>query len=509
MTEPRVDGPAQEQIRAYVHEVEDIGEPVIRRPRTARGVALVGARILTGTIGIGVAVVTIAAAVLLPLPRVAVAPVSRLVTPVAAAQQRVCAGPLLRLGDDSGQGATTVSSVGQPVVQFNQTVGQATIASLASTNNTAGVAPQLLTLLPVKPTQLGLPPLLSASQVQSIAAGDLVGLAAAQCVEAANDSWLVGGSTKTGRTTLITLSNPSKVIATVDLSIFSETGPVPAAGSDGIVVAPGGQRVLSMAGFAPNLASLVVRVQSRGGLVVATLQQSIVRTLEPGGVDIIGAAAGPSTLNVIPGLTIANGVAVAAKQAQDGFADLGSIIRLYLPGTNSARAEITIVPENGAEPATPVSIVVQPGVVTDVPLDSYPDGSYTVTIATDKPIVAGARVSTVGSAGQTDFAWSASAVSVTGRVLVAIAPGPSPLLHLANPTQQNTTVTMAIAGQADLHLVVPAGGSITQAVGGGASYQLSDFRALAVAVSYNAEGQLAGFGVRPPAPARAAIRIYP
>ncbi|CAN5187224.1 hypothetical protein BH09ACT2_BH09ACT2_21650 [soil metagenome] len=495
------------ETRAYVTEVEDVAEPVAKAPRTARGALLVGARVLTGVIGIAVAAVAIGAAVLVPLPSHTAPPVSRLVTPVASAQQRICAGPLLRLGDDTGQAATSVSSVGRPAVRYGQTVGKATLEPLASTDSTTGVAPDLLTLPPRANTSAA--PLLSGSQVQAVSSGDLVGLAAAECAEGSSDSWLVGGATDTGRTTLITLSNPSNVVATVNLSIFSETGPIVAAGTDGIVVPPGGQRVLSLAGFAPNITSPVVRVQSRGGQVVADLQQSIVRTLEPGGVDIVGTSAAPSTLTVIPGLVLSNGTAVAARQAESGFGDLSAIIRLYVPGADSAKAEITIVPENGSEPAIPVRMVVQPGIVTEVPLDSYPDGSYTVTIASDKPLVAGARTSTVGTAGQSDFAWSTSTTSVVSRALVTIAPGPTPLLHLANPTQKDATVTLSHAADADVSVRVPAGRTVSQPVIGGANYTLTGFDKLAISVSYLGDGQLATFSVSPSAPASRPIVIYP
>lgn len=496
------------ETRAYVTEVPDIAEPVAKSPRTARGAVLIGARIFTGLIGVGVAAVAIGAAVLVPLPTHTVVPTSRLVTPVASAQQRVCAGPLLRLGNDAGQSATSVSSVGRPVIRYGQSVGAATLAPLASTDSTTGVSPDLLTL-PPRSSASSRPPLLSGSQTQAVSSGDLVGLAAAECTEPSSDSWLVGGATDTGRTTLVSLSNPSNVVATVNLSIFSETGPIVAAGTEGIVVPPGGQRVLSLAGFAPNVVSPVVRVQSRGGQVVADLQQSIVRTLEPGGVSIIGASAGPAALTVIPGVVLSNGTAVAARQAESGFGDLSAIIRLYVPGADPARAEITIAPEDGSQPAAPVRVVVQPGIVTEVPLDSYPDGSYTVTVASDKPLVAAARTSTVGSTGQTDFTWAVSTASVSKRVLVAIAPGPAPILHINNPTATSATVTLAHPGDAEITLTIPAGRTVNRAAIGGTNYTLTNFDALSLSVSYLGDGQLASFGVSPSAPASDSIRIYP
>ncbi|MBC7402828.1 MAG: hypothetical protein H7279_06600 [Microbacteriaceae bacterium] len=147
--------------------------------------------------------------------------------------------------------------------------------------------------------------------------------------------------------------------------------------------------------------------------------------------------------------------------------------------------------------------------MTEVPLDSYPDGSYTVTIATDRPLVAGARISTAGTTGQTDFAWSASTMSIARRALVSVAPGPTPLLHIANPTRKDATLTLSRSGEADVPVAVPAGRTVSQAVVGGASYRLSGFDELALSVSYLGDGQLAAFSVSPPAPAASPIVIYP
>jgi hypothetical protein len=258
-------------------EFETAPEPLPAAKGRTRVVVLAGGRIVAGAIGVAVAAAALAAAVLIPIPRYTVSQPSQVVTPVAADQQRVCAGPLLRLGDDSGAGATVVSSIGRPSVRSAQTDGTASAAELTATENTTGLAPEVLTL-PADGTSTTARPLLAGSQSQVADSADLVGLASAECAEASSDSWLVGGASVTGRTTLITLSNPSAVVATVTLTIYSEAGAVSAAGTDGIAVPAGGQRVFSLAGFAPNAVSPVLRVQSRGGQVVANLQQSTVRT---------------------------------------------------------------------------------------------------------------------------------------------------------------------------------------------------------------------------------------
>ena len=51
-------------------------------------------------------------------------------------------------------------------------------------------------------------------QSQQVDSGDYVGLAAADCEIAVGDSWLAGGATTTGRTTLLTLTNPTACAVT-------------------------------------------------------------------------------------------------------------------------------------------------------------------------------------------------------------------------------------------------------------------------------------------------------
>lgn len=499
-------GTTMSEREIFVEELDDTPEAEVRAPRTARGAALIGARVFAGVVGLVVAGVAIGGASLVALPSHSVTPLSTVVTPVPAAQQRVCAGPVLKLGDESGKSATAITSIGQPSVVHAQSAGTTAVAPLSSTDSKTGVTPESLTL---PPSAAHPDAALQGSQSELVASGDTVGFSASECAEGSSDSWLVGGATDTGRTTLVTLSNPSSVIATVTLTVYGESGAIVAAGTAGVVVPGRSQRVLSLSGFAPDVLSPVIHVQSVGGLIVANLQQSIVRTLAAGGVDTIGTSQSPSTLNLVPGIILADGASVSALQPQPGFSDLRTIIRVFVPGSVAARTEISIIPEDGSAALTPVRVIVQPGVVTDVPLDSYPDGSYTVMIASDKPVVTAARVSTVGSTGQSDFTWIPSAQPIATSALIAVAPGPSPQLNIANPTRKSITATLRQTGGPDLKLVVPAGGAVSQAVTGGSVYSVTGFDSLDFAVSYLGDGQLASFAVTPSAPASRPIRIYP
>jgi hypothetical protein len=364
--------------------------------------------------------------------------------------------------------------------------------------------------------------LLSGAQSQTVRDPDYVGLAAADCAVATGDTWLSGGSTSVGRTTLITLSNPTQVAATVDLSIFGENGPITAPGTSGIVVAPDGQRVLSLAGFEPNVISPVVHVTSTGGQIVAVLQESIVRGLVPGGVDIIGATAGPSLTNIIPGLQIGDptGLQQLASGGVD-FADLAAVLRLYAPGSGTVATTISLIPEDGKTIGTSFSYSLEAGRVTDVPIGELGRGSYTVSIVSPVPLVASARVSAAvpqtpapaapavtASTIATDFAWLSSASELTTRAQLTVAPGSSPVLHLANLTAKPTTVELAMVGGGTKQVVVPAGASTLLPVEPGETYQLTGFESLYAAVTLTDGGFIAHYTVHPPGTASTPVRVF-
>jgi hypothetical protein len=494
----------------------DDEEPEQKPKRTAKGAAIVGVRVLAGTIGIGVAAAAIVAAALVPLPTVAQGPVPVSVTPVPTAQQLVCPGSLFQLGDETGQDATTASSIGAAPVEFDSTSGTVTASPLAdATAEVDGPTSEPVVLSsPVGDTAVDDDVLISGAQSQVAARGDFRGLAATNCSQAVTETWLVGGSTATGRTTLITLVNPSDTSSSVNITISGENGPVSAPGAEGIVVQPHSQRVLSLAGFAPGIQAPVVRVVSKGGQIVANLQQSTVRGLEPGGVDVIGSTNAPATSQVIPGVVVANSGTLQSRLGEEGFADLATALRVFLPGEEGADVSVDVVSETEGGESRSFAITLDPGVVTDLPVDGLPDGSYTVNVTSERPVVAGLRVATVPAAGETpstgsDFAWLTSVQALRDRALVTVAAGPRPQLHLANPTDDEAEVSVEAISGDDIDVVVPANGSAVVDLVEGTTYEIGGFDTLYGAVSYQADTALAGYAVLPPASAAGPIDIYP
>ncbi len=488
---------------------EDLA-PEEAAPRNGlRTAGVVGARAVLGIVCLAVVAATIGAATLLPLPHVGAKAASTTVDPIPTSQELVCPGGLVRIASASGKGAATASSLGEPAIVGGANPGTVNPSSFAASDAGTGkslAAPRLLTTPGASGTALE-----SGAQSESISTAEFNGLASATCAAATGDTWLAGGATSVGRTTLLLLANPTDVDATVALQIFGESGAVSAPGMPGITVPAGGQRVLSLAGFAPDLVSPVVHVTSTGGQVVANLEQSTVRGLVPGGIDFVGTEQGPATKTVIPGIVLAGTDAVQAQLGQDGFDDLQTTLRVYLPGTKGTTASISIVSESGAATGQAIKKKLDPGVVIDLPLDGLTDGSYTISITSKLPLIASVRSSTAGSTtvgSATDFAWLAAAPLLTRPALVSIAPNMTSELHLSNPTSKEEDVVLASGDGTTVTAKVPANSSATATVTAGQTYKLSGYTRLYASVSGVTDGGITGYVVLPSASGQTPIRIY-
>ena len=370
------------------------------------------------------------------------------------------------------------------------------------TDSTA--APQELTV--PAPEGESAAPLVAGSQSQVLATETLTGLAVAACGEAASDAWLVGGSTDVGRTSLVLLTNPTTVLATVSLTVYGETGVIDAPGAAGILVQPGEQRVISLAGLAPNLISPIVNVQSVGGQVVATLQQSSIRGIEPGGIELIGATAVPALEQTIAGLN----VAIEPLPEQSSDPDAIPTVRLMTVGDAPATVQVGVISAAGTAAGSSTQVSLEPGIATEVPFPELTVGSYSVQVSSDEPVVAAARTSAVGTAGR-DFAWYPSSSELDGDFLVSVAAGPSPTLHLVNTATTDAEIVATPTTGETLRVSVAAGARADLPLAASASYVVTGGQSTIASVGYVGyvgDGQLASFALNPAGPLAESIRVY-
>ncbi|AYF98368.1 DUF5719 family protein [Protaetiibacter intestinalis] len=480
----------------------------------ARAATIISLRIVRGLVGAAAAVVVVGGVGLVPLPTIGIEPLATTVTPEPAEPLRLCAGSLLRLGDDTGANAGQASAVGTPRLTVAAEGGTASQAPLAGSDAGTGGTPQAPTLLsaPADATALA-----GAQAQTATGAGDLEGLAVSACTEPSSSQWLVGGSMTVGRTTMLLIANPTAVTAEVTLRIWGESGPVSAPGMSGIRVAPGTQRVLPLTGFAPGLASPVVHVEARGGQVVAALQTSVIRVLDPGGVDTVSAGVAPSRTSVVPAVRIADEEGVSSVLGIADYADLEAVARIGNPGETDASVELSLLPADEGGTASSFQLTVPAGTTTDVPLSSalelgeapIPDGSYSVVFSSDQPVVTAVRASTTPVAdvdadgtpepGDADLAWFAAAPVLGDGAAVAVADAPSPVLVAYNPDNAERTLTLTpIGGGESLTLVVPPARPASIALDRDTVYLLDGAVGLRAGVTFAASGRVGGYTVTSP-----------
>ena len=472
----------------------------------------IGLRSAALQLAAALAVATVAAAAFVPWPEHRNEAPSELVQPAESRQLRVCPGPFLALGEDAAA-ATTASSVGPADLVTAAEPADAVLEQVplaAPGNPNAGVdgTPVAIAAEPGG-VDAGM---LAGAQSQAVSTETLSGFAATACGEAVADAWLVAGATNLGRSGLVLLSNPTAVAATVDVRVIGETGAVEAPSALGIIVPPGSQRVLSLAGLAPNLVSPVVHVTSTGGAIAASLEQSVIVGLAPAGIELTGTTAAPATTQVIPGLVVPqSGGVEASEDHADG--DDHPAVRLLAPGDVPVEVSIGVVPESGSGGST-IQATLEPGRVLDVPLGILDEGVYTVRIEADAPVVAAARASVGGTEGLTDasapsdFAWTVATAPLLDAAVVAVPPGPDATLHLVNPGGDQVDVTVSEGG-GERTVSVPAAGAASVALGGGSSVLLGGTTGLHATVAFTGDDELASFGVQPPGPLDSPIRVYP
>ena len=265
--------------------------------------------------------------------------------------------------------------------------------------------------------------------------GDLSGLAAANCQAPGNDMWITGVRTTVGATAVLRLTNSSESAATVDLEIFGSKGRVEGGGSRGLLVPPGETKSLVMAGLAANEPAAAVHVRSSGGPVTALVQQSILRGLTPGGVELLQPTAAASPQQVISGVRIQDPAATKKVAAQRGFEFATPALQVAVPGSTNAVVSVRVLGTKGELAIDGGGVFTVPaGSVGQLPLTDLPEGTYTVEVTADVSVLAGV----VSSRGSEVDAPVDIAVAPSGERLgsehLAVLPNATSVLSFSAPT---------------------------------------------------------------------------
>ena len=317
------------------------------------------------------------------------------------------------------------------------------------------------------------------------------------------ESWLVGGSTTTGASDLVRLANPGAVPATVQLTVYGASGPQVPPGGSALVVPPGTERIVPLAGLILGEGAPVVHVMAAGAPVRAALQASLTRTLVPGGVDQVSAVPAAERVQVIPG------VMVVSQPAQSATQNPSTILRILSPA-GSATATVTVLSASGADEQQQ-SIPLTAGVPAEVELSGLTAGLHTVRIEAGAQIVSAAW-STTGFGAGADFAWYPAAPEVSAATIVSVPAGPSPVLAVANPGTKAAGVRLTpVEGGSARTLTIPAGGTLVVPVAARTSYTLDpqDGARIRASLSLAGPNALADIPVWPEGAAARGVLVYP
>ncbi|MCC2033423.1 DUF5719 family protein [Microbacterium allomyrinae] len=462
--------------------------------------ATTSARMLIGTVVSVAAVVAVVTAVSVPWPTITHEPVSVSTLPAPAASVVACDGGLLSIGRDATDADAIAVATPQTVtVGVSDGAPPAEERPLEVTDLAIGQGPVAFVAQPMGRSRVDV----AAAGASTVRADDLAGFAASACRPPLLESWLVGGSGATGAADLVLVSNPGTVAATVELTVYGAEGEQSPPGSSALIVAPGTQRIVPLAGIALGEESPVIRVSAVGAPVHASLQTSIMRTLTPGGVDQVGAVPQPEQTQTI------TGVAVTGAPGVSGASDEATVLRILSPSAD-ATATVTVTATGRAEPTlVPDAVSLVAGEPAELALAGLAIGSYTVTVVSDAPIVSAVWQATGFGEGD-DFAWYTPSPIVDVPSLFAAPSGPLPSLTVANPGDEPAVVAVTSEdGAFRLELTVPAGGTMTARLSPRTVYLIDPSSPIRAALSLTGDGALAGIPVWPADAASPEIVVYP
>ncbi len=392
----------------------------------------------------------------------------------------VCPGPVVRAGGASGTELGVLDRVGLAKVQgrFGSSVDSISGRQVGlEPGNLSGPSIGFDTSKPyvfVAADESGQmaqgSAMATASQLQLVNNARIKGLVGAACQKPSSEFWLVGGDTTTGRESLLLLTNPSKVDATVNLQVLSTEGELKISGLAAISVPHEDTVINPISALAPKLSTFAVHVQSTGGALAGWLQQKAVRGTSAGGVDFIAPVAGASENLVIPGFLV-RGVkdAAALKKANPDFADLTNVLRVTNPGDEPAEITAQVTGSDSKTFGTVLQATIEPRSTIDLDIKGLADGDYAIFIKSSVKILAAAKLNRTNKTANvvTDFVWLPSVSAEAGSRVINVPAAGISKLAIANSTDKTVEYSINGGGLA-ANLKLAPGALVSLLVTGGA-----------------------------------------
>lgn len=226
------------------------------------------------------------------------------------------------------------------------------------------------------------------------------GFAAFACQPPSSSQWMVGGSSRVGRTDVLSIANVDDTPATVDVEVWTEAGKSTARALQGIEVPARSLKQLSLAMIEPDRTLFAVHVIASSGQVTSTIIDRGQQGLVSLGIDAIEPVSSPlasALVGVVP----------------DGAS--GASLALLSPGTPTA-ARVSLVTSDGTYPlAGAENLTLDADKLLLIPIpDAALAGDVVVLVQADAEVLSGV-VERMSIKGGADLA-SASMMSPIYRV---------------------------------------------------------------------------------------------
>ena len=243
--------------------------------------------------------------------------------------------------------------------------------------------------------------LLAVEQLTRATSGPGRAAAVLACPAPTTDAWFVGGATTVGRTGEVLLVNADAVPAVVDVTTWTEDGPVDARPGRGVAVPPRSRVALPLDRLAPDRELLALHVRAVRGRVAPAVRVRAADGRTPLGGDWLPLTA-PARESLVPGLL----AGPAPRRAL-----------LANPSDVATTVALDLVTADGVLPLPPVDLPA--GTTRSVEIALPAGGSALRAVSDGPPVVVGAVLEEGRVARET--AYSAAVPPLDAPALVADA----------------------------------------------------------------------------------------
>ena len=249
---------------------------------------------------------------------------------------------------------------------------------------------------------------LTAQVVTRVPSGVRRSLGSAPCTAPTGDTWLVGGSTASGRRDVVYLTNTDQAPAVVDVTVYGPAGAVQAPQGQGVTVGPRSQVTLALDAMAPGLSYTAVHVHARSGRVAGALQDAAAIGAVAAGVDWVPPSVLPGRSLTVVGIP--------------GEASGRHTLVLLAPGSDDATVRVRFATPDGLlSPEGVNQLSVSAGQLTVVNLDDVKlagvPAPYALLVDADRPVLAGLQTTDGGKGKLTDLTWATGSPAVVGAAV--------------------------------------------------------------------------------------------